>query len=175
MPCTEFMRSGHYFSQYSSLSHKLQMVSHRVNAALKAVDPEHYKRAEALRGRLEDTFPFVNALNTNDPLVYEAREILFNIQKEVHVDRQDPPMSWVVDLALGEHQGGHLVLPQLGLRIRLEPGDVIMLRGRMIRHGVEDWTGGQRISMPHFTHSSTWRMMGMGHLVGLRDAADTHR
>ncbi|KZP27388.1 hypothetical protein FIBSPDRAFT_730851, partial [Athelia psychrophila] len=98
---------------------------------------------------------------------YEAREILFNIQKEVHVDKQDPPLSWVVDLALGEHKGGHLVLPQLGLRIRLEPGDMIMLRGRMIRHGVEDWTGGQRICMPHFTHSSTWRMMNMGHLVGL--------
>lgn len=168
------MRNGHYFSQYTSLSHKLQLVSHRVNAALKAVDPGHFKNAETLRGKLEVKFPFVKAVNANDPLVYEARAILFNVQKEVHVDWQDPPMSWVTDLAAGEHKGGHLVLPQLGLRIRLEPGDVIMLRGRIVRHGVEDWTGGQRISMPHFTHSSTWRMMEMGHLVGLEDLVEGH-
>lgn len=175
MPCAEFIKNGHYFSQYSSLSHGLQLVSHRVNAALEAVDRKHFQSAESLRTKLEAAFPFVDALNTNDPLVYEGRELLFNIKKDVHVDSQDPPLSWVVDLALGEHKGGHLVLPQVGLRIRLEPGDVIMLRGRLIRHGVEDWTGGQRISIPHFTHSSTWRMMEMGHLVGLEDLTDGDR
>lgn len=163
------MQSGQTFARYSALSSDLALVSLRVNAALKAVDLAHYQNAEKLRSALESRFPFVKAVNAVDPLVYEGREILFNIQKEVHIDRQDPPLSWVADLALGRHTGGHLVLPQLGLHIRLEPGDMIMLRGRIIRHGVEDWEGGQRISMPHFTHSSTWRMMDMASLVGLKD------
>lgn len=169
VPCSEFMRSGHGFARCSDLSHDLKLVSLRINAALKAVDPDHYERADALRSSLESKFPFVKAMNANDPLVYEGRWILFNIQRDVHVDRQDPPLSWAADLALGQHKGGHLFLPQLGLRIRFEPGDMIMFRGRMLRHGVENWTGGQRISMPHFTHSSTWRMMNMGSLVGLTD------
>jgi hypothetical protein len=74
--------------------------------------------------------------------------------------------------ALGYHKGGYLVLPELGLHVRLEPGDIVLIRGRILRHFVEDWEGGQRICIPHFTHSSVWRMVERGHLVGLKDIPD---
>jgi hypothetical protein len=35
----------------------------------------------------------------------------------------------------------------------------VALRGRVVPHEIEEWVG-QRITMPHFTHSSVWRAMG---------------
>src|SRR5882762_6030811 len=61
--------------------------------------------------------------------------------------------------AFGEHQGGYVFLPHLGLRVRLQPGDVVPLRGRVVPHQIEEWVG-QRITIPHFTHSSLWRALG---------------
>jgi len=43
--------------------------------------------------------------------------------------------------------------------MRMQPGDIVFLKGRVVRHLIEDWTGGQRISVPHFTHTSTWKMV----------------
>jgi hypothetical protein len=42
----------------------------------------------------------------------------------------------------------------------LEPGDIILIRGRVVPHLIEPWTDGQRIAIPHFTHSSLWRAAG---------------
>jgi hypothetical protein len=150
----------------------LQGISHRVNAAIKAVDPQHYACADDLRRKIGERFSFARGLNALDPLVMEGKEILYNVSMGPHFDRTDPPLGWGVDCAFGYHKGGHFICPQLGLRIRFEPGDMLMLRGRMVKHSVEPWTGGQRISMPHFSHSATWRMMRMETLVGLNSIPD---
>lgn len=168
VPCQDVLKSGRHFAEQCSLIRDLQGISQRVNAAIETVDPEHYAHAVNLRKQIEDKFPFASALNRIDPLVYEGREILYNVSVGLHFDRTDPPLSWVVDCALGYHTGGYFVCPQLGLRIRLEPGDIVMIRGRMVQHRVEDWNGGQRITVPHFTHSATWRMMGLENVVGLK-------
>ncbi|KAI5988431.1 hypothetical protein EDD15DRAFT_2199065 [Pisolithus albus] len=57
------------------------------------------------------------------------------------------PMAWVAPLALGEFSGGYLRCPQLGLDVRLEPSDVIFLRGRVVRHQIKDWNEGQRAKL----------------------------
>ncbi|KAJ6562938.1 hypothetical protein B0H10DRAFT_2239742 [Mycena sp. CBHHK59/15] len=38
------------------------------------------------------------------------------------------------------------------LRMRYEAGDLILLRGRALKHEIEEFTDGQRISVAHFTH-----------------------
>jgi hypothetical protein len=141
------------------LARVLQILSHRMNACLEYVDPEHYAEAMALRNLIRKCRASYDTLAHSDVLVYEGREILYNRQSGLHTDSQDPELSWALLSALGEHKGGHLFLPHLGLRVRLEPGDVIMLRGRVIPHEIEEWVG-QRITIPHFTHSSMWRAMG---------------
>jgi len=137
----------------------LQILSHRMNACLEYGDPDHYAEAITIRNTTRKQRASHDALSHSDVLVYEGREILYNRQSGLHTDSQDPELSWAVLSALGEHKGGHVFLPNLGLRVRLEPGDIIMLRGRVIPHEIEEWVG-QRITVPHFTHSSMWRAMG---------------
>jgi hypothetical protein len=100
-----------------------------------------------------------------DPLIYEGHEILFNVMTEEHTDSFDPALAYAVIMAAGDFQGGHLFFCHLGLCVRFELGDMVMFQGQVLKHLVEVWTGGQRISIPHFTHSSIWKLMGMGHLV----------
>ena len=111
--------------------------------------------------RRSNAQPFIRALNGIDILLFEGREFLFNRRSGLHTDRLDPQLGWAVLFALGNFKGGYVHLPHLGLRVRLEPGDMVLVRGRVVKHEIEDWEGGQRIGVPHFTHTSLWREFGM--------------
>lgn len=115
---------------------------------------------------MEESFPFAKIFSVLDPCVYEGLEILLNVRNKLHTDRFDPPRGWAVIYCAGSHSGGYMSLPHLGLRLRMLPGDMALIRGRVLKHAVEDWSGGQRISIPHYTHSSAWRIMEMDKLVG---------
>jgi hypothetical protein len=95
-----------------------------------------------------------------DPLIYEGRELLWNRSSGLHTDSQDPPLGWAILAAFGDFTDGVIELPNLGLKIRYGPGDVVAIRGKVIPHEVPDTYKGQRISIPHFTHSTTWRAVG---------------
>jgi hypothetical protein len=164
---SDFIKSGKKFKGHCKMLNHFKLISHRINEGIRCFDPLHYEHAEALRVAVEKKYPFARALGIIDNLVYEGHEVLLNVHSGDHYDRQDPKRAWAGMVALGYHRGGYLVLPQLGVRIRLEPGDIVFIRGRMLRHFVEDWEGGQRICIPHFTHSSIWRLMNMHDLVGL--------
>jgi hypothetical protein len=142
------------------MAQKLASLSCRVNAILEHLDPEHYQEAVKINEQLKKLSPGMWALSFIDPLVYQNREILFNKMSSQHTDKQDPPLGWAILAGFGDYVGGEMKLPQLGLTIRYEPGDIIAIRGRVLRHEIDPNFVGQRISIPHFTHSSTWRACG---------------
>lgn len=148
---------------------QLSPIGHRANEFLRFIDLKHFRKAQKLRKKVETMFPWTKAFGVVDPCVYEGKEILLNVQSLLHTDRFDPQYSWSIIYCAGSHTGGYLYLPHLGLRIRMLPGDMVMIRGRVLKHMVEKWSGGQRISIPHFTHSSVWRMMKMDAMVGAEE------
>jgi hypothetical protein len=160
VPTSEFIGTGKSFQATSRVVQSLQPLSYRVNALLEHLDPSHYAEAQKVRDALRKHYPGFRALSDLDPLVYEGRELLFNRTSGEHTDRQDPPLAWAILAAFGDFAGGDVFIKSLGLRIRLEPGDCIAIRGRVVPHEVlGDYTG-QRISIPHFTHSLTWNAVG---------------
>ncbi|KIN94298.1 hypothetical protein M404DRAFT_168700, partial [Pisolithus tinctorius Marx 270] len=144
-----------------------QLLSRSINQVLHVIDPGFYAKITHLREVVEEKFPAVKAFNRDDPLLFEGREIIFNRKSGPHVDRQDPQMGWVALVALGEFTGGNLHCPQLGLDVRLEPGDVILLRGRVVRHQIKDWDEEQRIVIAHFTHTCLWEAAGLEKQVSI--------
>jgi hypothetical protein len=154
------MSTAASFTATCRLWHELDLLSHRVNTVLKLLDPVFYAKLEKLR-ELANARPFIQALHEIDVLLLEGREFLFNRKSGLHKDSHDPQLGWAVLFALGNFKGGYVHLPHLGLRVRLEPGDMVLIRGRVVQHEIEDWEGGQRISVPHFTHTSLWREFGM--------------
>lgn len=133
-----------------------------MNALLKNIDPKQFHALEELRQKSIDDHPYVKALASIDNLIMEGRAIMYNRQTPLHHDRQDPFKSWATMITLGKFtKGGTLKIPRLNLRIRYLPADVVVLRGRILPHEVEEWEGGQRISIAHFTHDSLWRSYNM--------------
>lgn len=106
--------------------------------------------------KVREKYPHARALAALDPLQMEGRAIMFNRKTPVHPDRQDPHRSWALLVTLGQCCGGKMYIPRLNLRLRYDPGDLVAVRGKPLPHGVEAWSGGQRISIAHFTHQSLW-------------------
>ncbi|KZT00137.1 uncharacterized protein LAESUDRAFT_666786, partial [Laetiporus sulphureus 93-53] len=164
-PSVDFIRNATTLRHSTAIVKSMRILSLRVNAIIKAGDPRFYKHAVVIREKMEKDNTAAELLGSIDPLVLEGREILVNSQSSTHVDRYDPILAWVIIVALGNFKGGHIYFPSLGLKVRLLPGDAVMMRGRILPHKVEDWEGTQRISIPHFTHLSIWKKYGMANDV----------
>jgi hypothetical protein len=152
----------------------MDLLSRKINETIKHVDPLFFDALSRLRqecvGHRPGTgkHPSLTAWTAVDPCLFEGRELLFNRISGLHRDSQDPKLAYAGLYAAGDFKsGGHVSLPQLNLRVRLLPGDFILIRGRVLEHEIEAWEGGQRISVPHFTHTSLWRDCGLVDLVDL--------
>ena len=158
-PCADYLHSTCNFNETCQFAANMSLLSHRVNVLMRTLDPTHYHDAEELKKRLSKMYPGYGAIAHLDKLVYDGREVLWNVLSDLHTDRQDPVFGWAILCTFGDFKGGHIYLPNLGLRMRMQPGDIVFIKGRVLRHKVEEWTGGQRICVPHFTHTSVWKMV----------------
>ena len=66
-----------------------------------AGDPGHYEEACQLREKACKMFSTYHNLSTEDRLVYERREVLWNRGSKLHTDSFDPPKSYTIITALG--------------------------------------------------------------------------
>lgn len=156
----DVLKTAQAYQDVSELLLKLGIVSCHVNSFLFHADHTHFLNASALRNKVINTMASQRALAAIDPLIYEGREVLFNRVSPLHTDRQDPEYSWAVLCAFGNNDPVQFSLPQLNLRLSFKPGDMIAIRGRGLKHQTSRWEKGQRIVLPHFTHSKVWRSWG---------------
>jgi hypothetical protein len=143
----------------------LNLLSHQVNEALRFLDPHfHNLLCELRKETLKESF--TRGYGAVDCSLQNGREILFNKESEEHVDQNDPQYGWAVLVALGSFTGGDFSARELGITTRFLPGDMVLVRGRVIKHAIGPFTG-QRISVPYFTHSSVWEAFDMLPLVSI--------
>ena len=158
VPSSTILASGRKFAAATRALQEFETLGHRLNTILKELDPGSAAQYEELREKAQDEFAFLRALNTLDPSLWQGRMILFNSQAPPHVDSRNPPAEWTPLLAGGNFtSGGCLFIHNIKLRLRYLPGDLIFIRGWALTHSVEQWEGGQRISIVYFTHESVWQ------------------
>ena len=151
-----------------TLYQKLDLLSRKVNEAIRSADPIFFDALTQLSKVSKEKHSSLAVWDSVNPLLLEGRELLFNRLSGSHFDSQDPIKAYAGLYAAGNfNKGGHLFFRQLNVRVRLLPGDFVLLRGRVLAHEIEEWEGSQRISIPHFTHTSLWRDCGLSHLVDL--------
>ncbi|KLO17329.1 hypothetical protein SCHPADRAFT_887118 [Schizopora paradoxa] len=148
-----------------------KILSQRLNGILQEIDPEFFGGLQAVRSFIDRNIASVASLAANDPILMEGRSLIFNRQTPLHNDSLDCPTGWQFIIAAGHFtSGGSLYIPHLDLSLRLLPGDLVALRGRVLSHEIEPWSGGQRISMVNFTHESVWKYakVPMPHLFSFK-------
>lgn len=134
------------------------IISQKVNDFISFLDPPFYQGLKNLRKFTMKRIPGIKLFETFDALIMAGRSLIFNRQTPEHTDDRDLLVGWQVLIAGGHFtQGGSLYIPALRLRLRLLPGDMVAIRGRILAHEIEPWIGGQRISLVNFTHESVWK------------------
>jgi len=166
-PSSDILRSGDIFLRTGHLFKLLRPLSLRINTILHIADPVLHLQLTQLREKVAEKYPAIAALHEVDPLLFESRELLINKQSTLHTDSQDPQLGYAGIFVLGRFLGGEMDIPALRLKIRMQPGDFLLIRGRVLKHKIKDWTGDCRISIPHFTHTALWRKFGMADSVSL--------
>lgn len=168
MPSSDTIASGKALAGSCKILRTLEHLSTRINEVTRIADPVFYNNLLRLRAAVEKKHAVAECFNSIDPLAYEGREILFNRMSGIHTDSQDPHLAYAGLKIAGDFtSGGQLEIPDLDLRLRMLPGDFALIRGRVLKHGILPWDGGQRICIPHFTHTSLWRSVGLAHLVDI--------
>lgn len=73
-----------------------------------------------------------------------------------HHDRKDAKRGWCIIMVFGKFTGGFFCLPDLGIKIPFEAGDVIYVRSYSLEHFVAEWDGDCRFSFLGFTHEKVF-------------------
>jgi hypothetical protein len=81
--------------------------------------------------------------------LFTLRAVLVNVLSEPHTDDGDwiAGMSWLA--VFGKFRGGHLCLPQLGIKVPMPHGSITGMRGAELQHHVDKWDGTSRVSIVH--------------------------
>ncbi len=133
------------------------IISQKINDFLSLLDPAFHRGLKNLK-EFTLRFPAVKIFADVDSLLMGGRSLIFNRETPLHFDNRDLLTGWQVIIAGGDFAtGGAVHIPKLRLRLRLFPGDMVAIRGRVLDHEIEPWDGGQRISLVHFTHESVWK------------------
>ncbi|GAA5942283.1 hypothetical protein JCM10213_004121 [Rhodosporidiobolus nylandii] len=80
-------------------------------------------------------------LLNNPYAIHPGLAIVNNVPVAVHTDAKDPKNTFGIMAPFGNFAGGRLVLPQLGLATEYRAGDFVLIRARLIKHGVEPFAG----------------------------------
>ncbi|KUJ12813.1 uncharacterized protein LY89DRAFT_755905 [Mollisia scopiformis] len=73
--------------------------------------------------------------------IFTMRAILINLLTTDHKDQNDWSNGFAGLVAVGDHEGGDLLLRELGLRIEARSGAAQLMRGRELAHSIDFYTG----------------------------------
>lgn len=104
---------------------------------------------------------YIRGLNELNQCAYTCISLAFNRATPDHKDDKESPGDFVVMISLGDAKGADLHLPGLGVILPFELGTMILLRGAEVRHFVNKWEKGQRISSTMYIPKSIWVARGM--------------
>ncbi|MCJ1399612.1 hypothetical protein MMC11_002814 [Xylographa trunciseda] len=77
--------------------------------------------------------------------------LLLNINVGPHKDSGDVKCGWVATTLEGNWTGGHVIFPELGIKINQKPGSILFARASLLLHGVRQIESGERYCMTHCT------------------------
>lgn len=125
-----------------------------VGVLLETMDPATYI-GDLIHVREVCEFSPWKIFNTSRRCSFLGVALLRNLRCRPHRDKSDSLHGWAVQTVIGTFSGGHLVVPELEIKIQIEPGDILFFKSALLIHFVEEYVG-KRSSMVFFTHDSVY-------------------
>jgi hypothetical protein len=153
-----------------------------LNALMSLIAPDLYDTGKASISMIQEE-------HENHPNLSKWSSIFTGIS--VIVNRKTPPhrdaggcIEWYdLLVAAGTYRKAYLKLHDLRGRLLYNPGTVVAVCGKLFRHSVEDWSGGERICYAHYMRNNVIYRQGLqkpvwvqeGHYVEAMSRAYVHR
>jgi hypothetical protein len=86
------------------------------------------------------------------------------IANRITIPHRDPAgrSEWYdLLLAAGTYDDAYLDVHDLGAQFTYKPGTVIAICGRLLRHGIDRWNGGERICYAHYMRNNVLHRQGI--------------
>jgi hypothetical protein len=93
------------------------------------------------------------------PSVASGLAIVVNRTTRMHKDVNGMNACYDLLMTAGEYDNCYLELEDLNMKLRYLPGSVVALCGRIFEHGVNDWTGGNRVCISHYFRKNVFNRM----------------
>lgn len=84
------------------------------------------------------------------PSFFSGIEVISNRTTPSHRDAKAAPPAYDFLVSAGRHRDAWFELPDVQARLSYEPGTVVALCGRVLRHAVPNWGEGERLCIAHF-------------------------
>jgi hypothetical protein len=86
--------------------------------------------------------------------IYSGSSLIVNRKTRFHRDAGGAPSHYDLLVSGGTHTDCFLEVRELGLTLQYLPGATVVIAGRVLRHGVDSWKGGERICHARFIKDS---------------------
>ena len=84
------------------------------------------------------------------PSFFSGIEVISNRKTPLHRDAQASPSVYDFLVSAGTYTQSWLDVPDVHAKIEYKPCTVVAITGKILRHGVASWEGGERICLAHF-------------------------
>ncbi|KLO08463.1 hypothetical protein SCHPADRAFT_835306, partial [Schizopora paradoxa] len=86
----------------------------------------------------------------NWPSVFTGISVISNRTTPPHRDTGGSIYDFDILASTGTHKKATLHIQDTGLKFGYQPGVVVVLLGKLLRHSVPSWSGGERVCYAHF-------------------------
>lgn len=88
------------------------------------------------------------------PSCFSGITVICNRKTPTHRDKGGRPEWFDILVSAGSHTSAHLDLPDLSAQLLYTPGTTIAICGKLFRHGVQTWEGGERLCYAHYLRNN---------------------
>jgi hypothetical protein len=134
-------------------------VADTISIMFAAVDPYTWRRYRDVYVRMASKFRLVEECDPNRIQCFVGHYTLINMLTTPHWDTKDPPRGWVAMLVVGDFSEGELCIPELGVGIPYQSGDVVFLRSWMLMHFIKRYHGPERYVVLYATTYSIFEWL----------------
>jgi hypothetical protein len=87
--------------------------------------------------------------------------VIVNRKTPLHRDKGGNPSMYDILVAAGTYKSCLMELPDIGAMLQYNPGTVIAICGKVLRHGVRSWEGGERICYPFYCRDNVHHRLNL--------------
>jgi len=124
-------------------SQVVQNLATCVSLLFASIDPYTWSKYREVYRLAASHIPLLKDLDPEDCHCFVGHYLVINMFTTPHYDITDPPKGWVA-MPVVNYTNGNLVIPELGIIILYQSGDIVFIRPWMLLHFINEYSGPER-------------------------------